>query len=225
MVRIILPVFLLLLSVASHAAPVTIGFTAMIGDRNNIDTDDVFGEGVAADLSGQTIVGSFTIDPSALTQVCSFSGACYLDYGAGAISAAFTLNGITASVISTGTLGFAGNTSGGMVSIKDPANGGSNYLSVGAASADGAIQETIGVLFGGTTGFSAFGGGDPLAAIGSLGTIGGGQGLVAGGITFMSATEHLDATIITIEVPEPPGMWLVGLGLLALEIARRRLAR
>ena len=108
MVRIILPFFLLLLSVASHAAPVTIGFTAMIGDRNNIDTDDVFGEGVAADLSGQTIVGSFTIDPSALTQVCSFSGACYLDYGAGAIAAAFTLNGITASVISTGTLGFAG---------------------------------------------------------------------------------------------------------------------
>jgi hypothetical protein len=40
----------------------------------------------------------------------------------------------------------------------------------------------------------------------------------------MSPVEHLDATILTIEVPEPPGLTLFAAALVLLEITRRRFA-
>jgi hypothetical protein len=224
--RFLLPVcaLLLALSSAAHADPTLIVFTAMIGPGNNIDTEDVFGEGYDADLTDQVITGSISIDPTALTQRCGSDGACYGDFGAGAVSVSFTLNGITSTVVSTGTLGYVGNSSGGLVSISDPADGGDNYLAVGAASADGMVQQSIGALFNNATLFSADGGGNPTAAIGSLDSIGGGAGLVEGGITFLSPVEHLDATIMSIDVPEPAGLAVLAVGLIGLRIVRRKLA-
>ncbi|WP_158927523.1 hypothetical protein [Acidisphaera sp. S103] len=223
--RFLLPVCVLLLTLSSMArANPTIAFTAMVGSGNNIDTEDIFAEGYGANLSGQVITGSVSIDPAPLTQQCGASGACYGDFGAGAVSVSFTLNGITSTVVSTGTLGYFGNSSGGLVSICDPADGGDNYLAVGAASPDGMVQESIGVLFDDATLFSAYGGGDPAAAIDSLDSIGGGSGLVKGGITFMSPVEHLDATILTIDAPEPAGLAVLAVGLVGLRIVRRKIA-
>jgi PEP-CTERM motif len=224
--RFLLPLcaVLLALSPVARADPTLIAFTAMIGSGNSIDTEDVFGEGYGTDLSGQVITGSISIDPASLTQQCASGAACYGDFGAGAVSVSFTLNGITSTVVSTGTLGYFGDSSGGLVSISDPADGGYNYLAVGAASANGMVQESIGVLFNDATLFSAYGGGDPAAAIGSLDSIGGGGGLVKGGITFMSPVEHLDATIMTIDVPEPAGLAVLTVGLIGLRIARRKIA-
>lgn len=213
---------LLALSPVARADPTLIAFSAMIGSGNNIDTEDVFGEGYGADLSGQVIAGSISIDPTSLTQRCTSGAVCYADSGAGAVSVSFTLNGITSTVVSTGTLGYVGNSSGGLVSINDLDDGGDNYLAVGAASPDGMVQESIGVLFNNATLFSAYGAGDPAAAIGSLDSIGGGSGLVEGGITFMSPVEHLDATIMSIDAPEPAGLAVLAVGLVGLRIVRRK---
>jgi hypothetical protein len=214
----------LTLSAVARANPTTIAFTAMIGSGNNIDIRNVFGEGIGANLTGQVIAGSISIDPGPLTELCGAGGACYGDLGAGAISVSFTLNGVTSTVVSTGRMGYFGGRSGGSVVISDPSDGGFNYLAVGATSADGMVQESIGVLFNNATLFSAYGGGDPAAAIASLGSIGDGAGLVSGGITFMTPTEHLDARILTIDVPEPSGLGLLGVGLAALRTARRKMS-
>jgi hypothetical protein len=209
----------LLLPGMARAAPIMIHFTAQVAGGNSIDTDDVFAEGAGANLRGQIITGSVTIDPTFLTQACGGVGACYGDFGAGAISVSFTLNGITSTVMSSGTIGYLGNRSGGSVSIRDRRHGGVNYLDAGATSADGMVQQSIGVLFNNATLFDAPGG-DPADAIYSLGRIGGGKGLVKGGITYMSPVEHLDAVILSIEVPEPAALSLFGLGLLLLAAAR-----
>jgi hypothetical protein len=209
----------LLLPGMARAAPIMIHFTAQVAGGNSIDTDDVFAEGAGANLRGQIITGSVTIDPAFLTQACGGVGACYGDFGAGAISVSFTLNGITSTVMSSGTIGYLGNRSGGSVSIRDRRHGGVNYLDAGATSADGMVQQSIGVLFNNATLFDAPGG-DPADAIYSLGRIGGGKGLVKGGITYMSPVEHLDAVILSIEVPEPAALSLFGLGLLLLAAAR-----
>jgi hypothetical protein len=209
----------LLLPGMARAAPIMIHFTAQVAGGNSIDTDDVFAEGAGANLRGQIITGSVTIDPTFLTQACGGVGACYGDFGAGAISVSFTLNGITSTVMSSGTIGYLGNRSGGSVSIRDRRYGGVNYLDAGATSADGMVQQSIGVLFNNATLFDAPGG-DPADAIYSLGRIGGGKGLVKGGITYMSPVEHLDAVILSIEVPEPAALSLFGLGLLLLAAAR-----
>ena len=207
---------------SGRAEPTTIAFTAVIGTGNDIDTEDVFGEGYGADLAGQVIIGSASIDPTSLIELCSTGGACYADFGAGAMSVSFTLNGITSTVVSIGTLGYVGNTSGGSVLICDPSDGGTDYMSVGAASPDGMVQQSIGVLFNDATLFSAYGGGDPTVAIASLDNIGNGSDLVKGGVTFMSPVEHLDATILTIEVPEPGGLALLGIGLAGLGMVLRK---
>jgi PEP-CTERM motif len=212
------------LSPAAHAVSITIDLTAMIGSSNNIDTEGVFGEGYGANLKGQVITGSVSIDPVSLTEICRTGGACYGDFGAGGVSVSFTLNGMTSTVVSTGTLGYVGNSSAGSVLIDDPSHGGANYLAVGAASPDGAVQESIGVLFNNKTLFSAYGGGDPMTAVDSLGRIGAGAGLVKGGITLLSPVEHLDATILTIDVPEPGSLALIAVVLAGLRIGRRKLA-
>jgi hypothetical protein len=207
---------------ASHAAPVTIRFTAQVGDsNNNIDTGNVFGEGVGANLGGQIIAGSVTIDPSLLQESCSTGGACYGDFGHGAISVSFTLNGVTSTTVSSGTLGYFGDRSGGSVLICDPPDGGNNYLAAGASSPDGMVQQSIGALFSVATRFDAYGNGDPGTAIDSLGAIGGGLGLVKGGITYMNPGEHLDATILGIDIPEPAGMAVFGAGVMLLAGVRR----
>jgi hypothetical protein len=209
--------------IVSHAEPVTIAFTAQVGAGNSIDTEDVFGEGYGANLAGQVIDGSVTIDPAPLKELCDSGGACYADEGAGAISVSFTLNGITSTVVSTGTMGYFGGLSGGSVQINDLSDGGDNYLAVGATSPDGMVQESIGALFDNATLFDAYGGGDPATAIASLDSIGGGTGLVKGGITYMNPVEHLDATILIIDVPEPGALPVFGAALLLLATARQRL--
>src|ERR1700712_1252615 len=158
--RFVLLAFVLSLACAASARAnaIAIGFSALIGTSNSIDTGNVFGEGVGANLRNQTIAGMVTIDPASLRQVCNLGGACYGDFGAGAISVTFTLNGITSTVVSTGRLGYLAGSSGGLVAIGDRLPGGFNYLAVGAASEDGTIQESIGVLFNRKTAFSTRGG-------------------------------------------------------------------
>lgn len=206
---------------ASWADPMNIRFAARVGTQNSIDTADVFGEGAGADLTGQIIAGLLTIDPTHLTQVCPAGGACYGDFGAGAISVSFTLNGITSTTVSTGTMGYFGGLSGGWVLICDTNNGGNNYFGAGATSADGMVQQSIGALFSVASLFDAYGNGDPAAAIGSLGVFGDGSGLVKGGITYMNPVEHLDATIVAIDVPEPAALPVFGVVLLVLARLRR----
>ena len=75
-------VLALTLSAAARAEPVTIHFTARIGSGTSIDTGDVFGEGLGANLAGQVITGSVTIDPASLTLVCDGNGAYYGDLAA-----------------------------------------------------------------------------------------------------------------------------------------------
>jgi hypothetical protein len=208
----------------SHAEPIAIEFTAQVGTSNNIDSGNVFGEGFGADLTGQIISGLLTIDPSHLTALCSTGGACYADFGAGAVTVSFTLNGITSTTVSTGTMGYFGGRSGGSVLICDPSNGGNNYLAVGATSPDGMVQQSIGALFTLATLFDAYGSGDPTTAIDSLDAIGGGSGLAKGGITFISPIEHLDATILSIDIPEPAAWPVFGVALLLLAKSRRTLA-
>ncbi len=227
------PIVLVLMSIAAfssgaRAAPALIEFTAMIGPGNAIDTGNVFGEGYGADLAGQIITGSIVIDAASLRQRCGVGGACYTDQGAGAVSVGFTLNGVTVTAVSTGTLGYAGNSSGGLVQINDPAHGGDNYLAVGATSTNGTMQASVGALFSAATVFSAYGGGSPTVAIDSLSSIAAGSGLIAGGITLLSPIEHLDATILTIEaagIPEPFGLGVLGVALAGLGWVRRRSAR
>ena len=74
------------LSTGARADPITIAFTAQIGSSNNVDSQNIFGEGFRADLASQIITGSVSIDPVALTQKCSSGGACYGDFGAGSIT-------------------------------------------------------------------------------------------------------------------------------------------
>jgi hypothetical protein len=198
------------IATAAQAAPVTVDFTAVIGIGNSFDAEDVFGEGSGANLAGQVIAGSVVIDPAALTQVCIGGGACYSDFGAGAISISFTLNGMTTTVVSKNIPGSFINRAAGSVSISDLSHGGYNYVAVAATSPDGMVQESIGALFNNATLFSAFGDGDPSAAIASLASIGGGSGLVNGGITFLSPVEHLDATILGIAAADPAGLSLFG---------------
>ena len=195
----------LAIALPAHSAPVTIEFTAIIGTSNSVDTENLFGEGFGANLAHQTIVGSAIIDPAALTEVCSGGGACYRDFGAGAISISFTLNGITSTIVSKNIPGSFIPRAAGSVSISDPADGGSNYLAIGATGPDGMVQQSIGVLFNNATLFSAYGNGDPAAAVASLANIGGGGGLVSGGITLLTPIEHLDARIVSIDVPEFTG--------------------
>lgn len=206
-------------SASASADPTIVSFAALIGFSNDIDTADVFNEGYGADLAGQIITGSVTIDPGPLGALCASGGACYADFGAGAISVSFTLNGVTTAENSIGTLGYFGNRSGGSVDINSLADGGDNYLAAGATSADGMIQQSIGVLFNNATAFSASS--NAAAAIASLTAIGGGTGLVVGGITYMNPVEHLDATIIGVDVPEPAGFGVFGMALLAVMMVRR----
>jgi hypothetical protein len=205
----------------SRADPIIIQFTARVGTSNSIDAADIFNEGYGANLAGQIIAGSVTIDPTPLTALCGSGGACYADFGAGAISVSFTLNGVTSTIVSTGTLGYFGNRSGGSLLVNSPGNGGDNYLAAGATSPDGMVQESIGALFVNATLFDASFG--PTVAVSSLATIGGGTGLVAGGITYMNPMEHLDATILGIDVPEPGGITMFGMALMMLVAARRTL--
>jgi PEP-CTERM motif-containing protein len=227
--RFILLIFALLLTMSgiARADPITIAFTAMVGSGNSnvIDTDDLFREGYSANLKGQVIVGSVSINPAALTERCISGGACYCDFGAGAVSVSFTLNGITSTVVSTDMPGYFGNSSSGSVLINDKADGSSNYLAVGATTAGGMLQESIGALFNLATVFSAYGG-DPAVTVASLNNLGDGTGLVSGGITLMTGDEHLDARILTINVvgvPEPAGWALFGIALIGLTIARRKI--
>ena len=192
--------------VPAPAAPVTVDFTAVIGTGNSVDTDNVFGEGFGTNLAHQVIVGSAMIDPTALVEVCRRGRACYSDFGAGAISISFTLNGITSTVVSGHRPGSFIDHAVGSVSISDPSHGGYTYLAVAATDPDGMVQQSIGVLFNNRTLFSAYGNGVPSAAIASLAHIGAGSGLVGGGITFLSPVEHLDATILTIAVQQPAGL-------------------
>lgn len=235
----LLPVCALALTIATaaQAAPVTVEFSAVIGVGNSIDTDGVFGEGAGANLANQVIVGSVIIDPASLTEVCSGGPACYSDFGAGAISISFTLNAITTTVVSRNIPGSFINRASGSVSISDSSLGRSNYLGVAAIGPDGMLQESIGALFDNATLFSAFGNGDPVAAIDSLSSIAGGAGLVGGGITLLTPDEHLDATIQmigipeiagpiasndSVSVPEPAALALFGAGLGGLGMTRRK---
>jgi hypothetical protein len=121
----VLAVALMLLHPGSlRADPITIHFTAKIGTSNNIDWEDVFNEGAGANLKGQIIAGAVTIDPTPLTNLCGTAAACYGDLGAGAVSVSFTLNGVTSTVVSSGTLGYFGGRSGGSILISDRSHGG-----------------------------------------------------------------------------------------------------
>jgi hypothetical protein len=201
------------------AAPVMIRFTAAIDTGNSIDAADIFGEGAGADLAGQIVSGAVTIDPAALTALSVSGGASYGDFAAGAISVTFVLNGVTSTVVSTGTLGYFGDRSGGALSVSSLGNGGNNYFAVGATSADGMVQQSMGALFDLAVLFEASA--DPDAAVASLAAIGNGAGLVKGGITYMNPIEHLDATILTIEIPEPREIIWFGPALILLIAARR----
>lgn len=214
-------------SAAPRAEPIAIRFTAQVAASNATDTADVFGEGFGADLTGQIITGLLTIDPAHLTQLCPAGGACYADFGAGAVSLSFTLNGITSTTVSTGTMGYFGGHSGGSVLICDPTpgDGYNNYLEAGATSSDGMVQQSLGALFSVATLFDAYGNGDPTTAINSLKVIGNGSGLAKGGITYMNPVEHLDAVILSIEIPEPAALPLFGAALLLLARTRRTRTR
>jgi hypothetical protein len=81
------------------------------------------------------------------------------------------------------------------------------------------VQQSLGVLFDNATLFNAAS--SPAVAVGSLAVIGGGSGLVAGGITYMNPAEHLDATILAIQAPEPGGIAVFAVALAMLMAARR----
>jgi hypothetical protein len=219
--RFALLLVLFALPVVSRAE-VTLRFSARVGGTNNIDVGNIFHEGASANLQGQIITGTATIDSAGLVQECGAGGACYGDFGAGSISVSFTLNGVTSTTVSTGTLGYYGYRSGGSVSIMDPApgDGGYNNFEIQADSPDGMLQQQIGAMYNLQAAFTAYGGSraapDPEVAIDSLATIDDGQ-LVWGGITLLTPIEHIDAEVIAISVPvpEPAGLGLAGFALAA----------
>lgn len=204
---------------ASHADPMIVRFTARVGASNNIDVANVFNEGYGANLAGQIVSGSIMIDPMPLAGLCASGGACFADFGAGAFAVSFTLNGVTSTVVSAGTLGYFGGRSGGSLAVNSLGNGGDNYLAAGVTSPDGLVQQSLGVLFNNATLFNAAS--SPVVTVSSLSMIGGGTGLVAGGITYMNPVEHLDATILGIDVPEPGAVPVFGMALMMLMAARR----
>ena len=224
-VRLAAIVLMLLMSPLTTAAraDVTLNFQARIGTINNIDISDIFHEGAGANLQGQIITGTATVETAGLVQRCGSGGACYGDFGAGSVSISFTLNGVTSTVVSTGTMGYYGYSSGSSVSIMDPAagHGGYNNFEIAADSPDGLLQEQIGAMYNPQAAFSAYGGSvsapDPTRAVDSLATLDQGQ-MVWGGITLLTPIEHLDAQLldVSVPVPEPAALGLAFILLAAL---------
>lgn len=196
------------------AGPIVIHFAAKV--QSGADRDNLFQYGANADLAGQILTGSVSVEPEPMIAVPAGAGAAYADFGAGAITFGLTLNSVSLTIVSTGTLGFGGSRSGGELTIEDIGHGGYNYMDVGATSPDGMTQLTLSALFAPSVAFSA-------ASIPSLGAIGGGRGLTAGGITLMTASgEHISATLLSVDVPEPGSLPVLLLAAAVLLFARNR---
>ncbi len=205
---------LVLFAAPASAGPVVIHFTASI--QSGTDPANLFGEAADPDLAGQILTGSVSIDPAAMTPASESDGISYGDFGAGAVSVSVALNGMSLNAVSSGTIGYFGNRSGGEVTVGDLADGGYNYMDAGASTPDGMVQVSLSALFNRSVALSA-------ASVGSLAAIGDGKGLTVGGVTVMTASgEHVTAALLFMSVPEPASWSILLLASAVLLFVRNR---